>query len=247
MTPDRITEIEALTTSAWPARATELVDGWVLRFANGYTKRANSVTPLYRGVQADADKLGYVEQRYNALGQPAIFKLTAAAGQLDTMLGARGYAQIDVSSVQTRMLDDIPTVSDPAVTLYDHVDGVWFNAFATMNGVGTTQRPTALALLKSYVCPVAFAALAEQGRLVACGFAVRQQDSVVLYDIVTDPAQRRRGHGRRLVAALLAWGRRTGAKRCVLQVVAANTAALALYASLGFAEQYSYWYRRQPR
>ncbi|WP_282099248.1 hypothetical protein [Deefgea sp. CFH1-16] len=36
----QMTHLEALTTSAWPALATELFDGWVLRFAGGYIPSA---------------------------------------------------------------------------------------------------------------------------------------------------------------------------------------------------------------
>ena len=39
--------IEELSLSAWPPLQTMVLDGWVLRFAEGYTKRPNSVNPLY--------------------------------------------------------------------------------------------------------------------------------------------------------------------------------------------------------
>lgn len=39
--------IEELSLSHWQPLSTLLYDGWVLRFAKGYTKRANSVQPIY--------------------------------------------------------------------------------------------------------------------------------------------------------------------------------------------------------
>ncbi|KAF0813807.1 Ribosomal-protein-alanine acetyltransferase [Andreprevotia sp. IGB-42] len=242
-----IPHLETLTLSAWPALSTEWLDGWVLRFASGYTKRANSVSPLHVGVLPDEAKLAYVEARYHAQGQPAVFKLTAAVSALDALLVQRGYEEIDRSSVQTLALSPAHAVADVAVTLWQVPDGAWFAAFAALSNLDAAQQHTARQMLAAYACPVAFGAVLEQGRIVACGFAVRQWDSVLLFDIVTDPALRRRGHARRLVASLLAWGYETGAAQAVLQVVAANAPAVALYAGLGFAEQYQYWYRRQPR
>ena len=46
-----VRHIKELAVNAWPSLQT-LLDGWVLRFANGYTRRANSVNLLYPSEQA---------------------------------------------------------------------------------------------------------------------------------------------------------------------------------------------------
>jgi len=48
-THDTIRSVEERSLNAWPSLHQMLYDGWVLRFSNGYTRRANSVSPIYRG------------------------------------------------------------------------------------------------------------------------------------------------------------------------------------------------------
>ena len=47
--------IEEVALNAWPSMQHMLYDGWLLRFSNGYTKRANSVNILYAGALAYAN------------------------------------------------------------------------------------------------------------------------------------------------------------------------------------------------
>ncbi|MDR3427275.1 GNAT family N-acetyltransferase [Silvimonas sp.] len=241
----QIALLEGITQSAWPAISTELFDGWLLRFADGYTKRANSVTPLYEGVLAEPEKLAYCEQRFAAAGLPSIFKLTAQNAVLDATLAERGYEQIDISSVQIADLREVDCRVDQAVTLWRQPEVVWMDAFTHINGLTAAQRAIAERMLALYAAPTTFAALVENGQIVACGFAVRQHVYMLMFDICTDPAQRGQGYGRRLVASLLAWGIETGATHGLLQVVAANAAAVKLYAGFGYVEQYRYWYRQR--
>jgi ribosomal-protein-alanine N-acetyltransferase len=56
-----------------------------------------------------------------------------------------------------------------------------------------------------------------------------------LLRVAVEPADRRRGVGRRLVAAGLDALRREGVGRCHLEVSESNAAAIGLYRSLGFA------------
>lgn len=59
-------------------------------------------------------------------------------------------------------------------------------------------------------------------------------DVVDLHRIVTSTAARRRGLGRRLMGAGIAWAREMGANRMLLEVEATNAPALSLYEGAGF-------------
>ena len=67
---------------------------------------------------------------------------------------------------------------------------------------------------------------------VACGWLVADELHITL--IAVDPSVRRRGHGKRLLSALLQQARQQGAIHATLEVRSNNLAALALYANGGF-------------
>jgi ribosomal protein S18 acetylase RimI-like enzyme len=72
--------------------------------------------------------------------------------------------------------------------------------------------------------------------------AAYDRDWVGFRSIEVGPAQRRQGLGLAVMAALLGWGAEQGATTAYLQVLGDNTAALELYAGLGFATHHAYRY-----
>ena len=95
-------EIEELSMNAWPSLQTKLYDGWVLRFANGYTKRANSVNPICNSSLSLQIKMEHCEIEYSNANLPVVYKLTSESRPkfLDEELDKRGYIQIDETSVR---------------------------------------------------------------------------------------------------------------------------------------------------
>jgi ribosomal-protein-alanine N-acetyltransferase len=76
----------------------------------------------------------------------------------------------------------------------------------------------------------------RDGRLLAmaCGWLILDELHITL--VAVDPAERRRGHGRRVLRGLLQTAAARGAERATLEVAGGNAAALALYRSLGFRQ-----------
>ena len=62
--------VEKAYLKGWPALREEVLDGWLLRFSGGYTRRANSVHPLAAGTQPLADKIARCEKLYEEAGLP---------------------------------------------------------------------------------------------------------------------------------------------------------------------------------
>jgi N-acetylglutamate synthase len=244
---DVVTKLEELSINAWPSLQTMLCDGWVLRFSEGHTRRANSSNPLYGGLLDVDEKIDACEKLYSARHLDTVFKLTAASfpPDLDRTLSARGYFLESESAVQTLGLqDDLAEPDGSEITLSSDVSDEWLSAFWQMSGFDERRRGTAKQMLLNIVPQKCLASIWDrEGGIIACGMAVLQGDYVGLFDIATHKDFRRRGHGRQLTLGLLHWAKENGAKQAYLQVLSNNEAALSLYSGLGFIEAYRYWYR----
>lgn len=222
-------------------------DGWVLRFAEGYTRRANSIYPIYPSSQAIDihEKIQSCESVYRNHGLKTIFKLTAAVHplDLDNILANHGYALEAQTSTQILPLADWDESPALAAQIVETLSDEWLSAFCRMSAVDIPQRHVLAYILNGIVPTHCFAALHQEGQIVACGMGVVQGDFVGLFDIVTDPLYRGQGFGRQLLLNILAWGKSHGAQTAYLQVMLNNAPALHLYSRLGFSEIYQYWYR----
>ena len=230
--------------NAWPSLQTLLYDGWVLRFADGYTKRANSVHPLYSSSLNVEEKIRACEEIYQSKELDVVFKLTASAQSenLDKVLAAKGYKADSHTSVQVMELDGVNKApAQPALLTEDLHE--WLPAYCKLSNIGGHREPTLKQLLHNVVPVLYLASIRHQGQVVACGMGVLQEQFVGLFDIVTDANFRRRGFGKQLVLNILAWAKRNGAQTAYLQVMLNNEPALRLYSGLGFKEIYTYWYR----
>jgi ribosomal protein S18 acetylase RimI-like enzyme len=111
--------LEELAARAWPPLVADDVDGWVVRRAAGFTKRANSVWPREdRGDGPVEERLARVEELYAAEGLPACFFLgtCVAPGDLDERLARRGYVVADQSLVLVARLDGAAPGSERGLT-----------------------------------------------------------------------------------------------------------------------------------
>ncbi len=238
-----IRHLEEITLTAWPALQAVYDDGWVLRLAEGYTRRANSVNPLYASADNLDAKIARCEALYSARGLPTVFKLTPASQSLDEILAVRGYNAEAHTSVQTLDLTGLNFDTHRSVSIDDSLTDTWLNAFSRLNNVNSRFIPVMQRLLSSIVPATAFTSIRLDGEIAAVGLGVFDRDYVGFFDIVTDVRHRQQGLGRRIMSSLLHWGVACGAQHAYLQVMKNNLPALKLYASLGFHEFYPYWYR----
>ena len=231
--------------NAWPAMQTLNYDGWVLRCADGYTKRANSVYPLYPSEMDLDEKIGFCESFYGDRDLPAVFKMTRTSlpSDLDACLEKRGYHADSYTSVQLLDLTQVEQGKIDDIELASKDSKTWHEAFARMNNVYRTRRATHEKILRAILPDKCFASVSVDGEIIGCGLGVVQTVYLGIFDIVIDSDHRGQGHGSRLMKALLAWGQERGALSAYLQVMCNNEPGLRLYEKLGFQEKYQYWYR----
>ena len=237
--------VEECSLNAWPALQQVLFDGWILRFADGYTKRANSVNPIYPSKLDLEAKVSACERIYCDRGLRPIFRLTsfAAPQGLDAALDARGYQVIDPTRVLCLALRDRHWAVAACPDLVDEELDDWMSVFWAISGHDPASRSTHRRMLNSIVGARRLIILRDGGEPVACGLGVLEDEFLGLYDIVVSSQHRRRGHGTSLLRGLIKWASDRGAESAYLQVMESNEAARCLYAGLGFRGLYRYWYR----
>ncbi|OAB38678.1 GCN5 family acetyltransferase [Paenibacillus macquariensis subsp. defensor] len=241
-------KIEEYSLNAWPALQTLIQDGWLLRFADGYTKRSNSINAIYHGIDDNLDrKIMNCEQIYSQAGQDTIFKITPFVPEsLDQVLECRGYGVLDLSSVQT--LDSLTDIKEPSITemeISECLNDKWLDTMIDMNGLSDRMKSITQKLLSGSKLRQGYCILYVNAVPVACGLGVVEGDYVGLYDIVTDRHYRNKGYGEQLILHILHWAKSIGATKSYLLVVKNNTAAIHCYKKLNYEEQYTYWYRHK--
>ena len=249
---------EKLSFHTHPCLSEEAYDGWLLRFAEGYTKRANSVNVVGKSEIAYADKIKYCEEKYAEHNLPTVFKITPVSQELDALLEERGYSAVDKTNVMTvdltkatlpgeRRNDNQQAFGETkgvvSVTIEEKFTESWQYYYFTFNKVSPISVPTAKKIQAKITNPVLCATVYVDKKAVACGLGVMEQGYVGLLDIVVKEEYRGYGFGKVLCGTLLEKAKGKGATAGYLQVVDSNAVAKGLYKGLGFEEMYSYWYR----
>jgi ribosomal protein S18 acetylase RimI-like enzyme len=240
-----ILKLEEIALNAWPAIEEFDIDGWVIRFANGVTKRSNSVNPIYESSENTEDKIDFCENYYRSKGIPVCFKITEIVqpSGLDQILEAHGYEHKFDVIIQVMDIRKFNRDLDKNVELLEDTDDQWLDQYINMNGTKPSYKPTYRKIIDKITQPKCLFTLTLNGMVIGCGLGVVEDKFIGLFDIVIDPQYRNQGFGKLLIENILKWGKSKGADTAWLQVLADNAPAIRLYEKVGFKEKYSYWYR----
>jgi ribosomal protein S18 acetylase RimI-like enzyme len=237
--------IEEASLNAWPALQQILFDGWILRFSKGYTKRANSINPLFSSSMNLDEKVAICEKLYAERDLQPVFRLTpfSSPSDLDQVLESRGYRKIDPTLVLYLDLKNHNIQPAPSAELHDEGLDDWIEVFCRFRQSPVEKHQTHKEILQAIPSQRFLATISDSGQTVACGLGVLENGYFGLFDLITDPQQRNKRYGTKLVSSLLSWAQENGALYAYLQVMSNNQPARRLYAKFGFEETYRYWYR----
>ncbi|MGX8711915.1 MAG: GNAT family N-acetyltransferase [bacterium] len=241
----QIRRFEELTVNAFPALQTELFDGWVLRFSDGFSYRANCICPLYPSEINLENKIRLCEQKYAAKGLPVVFKMTENTRDLDGILEQRGFS---IAKSVDLMSAAIPPDSDAhclnGVEVSEKIDEEWLNAAVCFSDIHhKAMQNIQKRILRKIAGRTVFVKVRQDKRVVGCGLGVLDGGSIGLYDIRVDENHRRSGFGTRICRTILQAGKAANGMEAYLQVSCENHKAISLYQKLGFHVLYHYWFR----
>lgn len=252
--------IEELSLNAHPSLKTVFYDGWILRFANGFTSRANCVNVIYTDClrvnenfesidskkKIIEEKIIFCEKLYKKEGLQTIFKITPLNKDfcdLDSVLEDRGYKIITPTKIMTMNFNEMGNFPITAKITQGFTNEWEENYLRLKNLSDTKDEKIAIQIHQSIQQKVFTASILQNGIIVACGMCVIERGWVGLYDVFVDKDFRSHGLGFNICTSLLETARQNGAKKSYLQVVSDNQVAIDLYKKLGYSQMYDYWYR----
>lgn len=168
----------------------------------------------------------------NLVPEPARLAAAVEDGLAELTGRALGVAQDCV------VLEEVPIDSEPAATLVAEVQQEYLRRYGVTDATPVDQR--------EFAPPYGVFLLARVGPTVLGCAGMRQHtDGVVeLKRMYVRPEHRRRGHARRLLAALEQRAREQGSRRMVLETGTAQPEAIALYTSSGYTPVPGFGYHR---
>ena len=241
---DLVARVERAGYRSWPAREHVDYRGWQLRYADGFSRRANSALALGT-MPADLDSMiQYCADWFAARGLDLVIRMTPlAAGALDSNLAERGFSREGDTYV---MVGELPAGDWSQIEVNPEPATGWWSAMASLWNIHAGSLPAWQGIINRIESPAAFGLIEDSATPLAAGLGVLDEEWLGLFEIIVAKTMRRRGLGTQLTSGLMGWGHARGATHGYLQVMGENEGAIALYESLGFRKLYRYWYRRTP-
>ncbi len=252
--------MEKKAADGWAANEISEYDGWEMRFGNGYTGRANSISVYEDSAKRMEDKVVYCENLYKAHGLPCNFKVTDVDKELSDFLLNRGYTVVtptDVMILDTDSEDFAKVLSDEGIA--DNSEAIknvsfssdpskWFDPYFEFEGFTDEKKIEAYKQFHANTKTVKlYVTLMHEGNAAAVASCAIEDGYSLLHNVIVDKKYRGLGLGKKLCLAAILKSKEMGAKYSYLQVIKDNDVAINLYKKLGFKKVYEYCYLKQDK
>ncbi len=247
-----IRKIEELSMNAVPSLKSIFYNGWILRWSNGLSKRANSVYPIYDGVQDLEKAIDYCEKFYSNVDQPTVFKISELplALEVDRALDNRGYKKRATTNIMILPLSTMPVDfflkdlnTKYTLKLETSIQEYWLKGYMDLNHVAIDKEEIFRHMLPTTACSPIALSVYDHETLVGIGYGAGDEEMLGIYGIAVKESYRGHGLGKLLMHTLHQEGIKKGYQTAYLMVVDDNKIAKNLYNSLGYQHLYQYWYR----
>ena len=252
-----VRQLQEFLMNSWPAKHYYFLNGWILRFTEGVTSRANSVFPIrYTGKQKTIDNdIKLVEEAYNAHKLQSVFTIPEfhEPKNLTDKLLERGYHTYDHTSALGIKIGDIKIdVINKDFEYYfsnSRVEEIseFLAKFSKRNEydqliigeinekIIIPKKCYALAKLHDDIIGTLFAVLVPQGYMY-------------IGDVFVHPDYRRKKVASSMLVKLIdEWAVTETVKYIWLQVEKSNIKALSLYHKFGMRKIYNYFYMKRDQ
>ena len=240
--------LEALYTAAWPPVRRETIGDWLLKFAPGVSRRANSANPLRTRIRDVDSSIDDVARRCREEGVPALFRILSI---LEPEAGARldrlGYTPGGETVNLYARIDEARAKRDEAAIIESRPGEAWLAAMTAAQGHTGDKAETYRKIVRSIAIQAAFVSLRQEDELAALAYGALDGGVMCFESVVTLERYRGRGLATRALSALIDWAASRGAQAVCLQVEATNERGMRLYRRLGLRQElYRYDSRREP-
>jgi N-acetylglutamate synthase len=247
--------LEEISLNASPFIQQIIYDGWLLRFSEGQSKRANGVSVIAPSSLPLESKIKECEAWYAAKNLPSVFRVTSMTKDktLDATLVQLGY---EISEhVDTLWMPLTHTMSDHTSKVVVLTLDEWTQQLYSLRAESgeesaegadvNTQRDIHMRRIQPVAGNVTCYALFPDGSdtAVVCAQTIREAQYTGIFNVFTKESHRGSGLARSLMSSVLERENRAEVQTAYLQVTRQNTAARRLYDALGFTFAYEYWYR----
>ena len=251
---EQIQKYEEMCLNGHVALNTFFYDGWILKFSEGYTGRANSVSLLYPSSKPIAEKVAFCENMYKKQGLSCQFKLTEYDTEINDFLTKRGYK---IATPTDLMVCDLacpvkpdndtkaPDNDSKIEYIFSATPDEWLPIFFKVHEINDAHDQDVYTRMVSKVLvDTIYCTLMYDGKPAACSSVAIENGYTLLQNVIVSSELRGLGLGKKVCSAILEKVRELGVHHSYLQVVQTNTVAVNLYKKLGFEKLYSYWYMK---